>query len=60
MADEEVEEEEEGEAEPEEVLCMDCNGSGEGMYGGTICRTCRGVGSYVIKGDDDGEDTESY
>lgn len=28
----------------EEVICTDCSGSGEGMYDGTRCSTCRGKG----------------
>ena len=28
----------------EDELCPDCNGSGEGMYDGTRCRTCKGQG----------------
>ena len=27
------------------LLCDACNGSGEGMYDGTICGACRGKGS---------------
>lgn len=27
-----------------EVLCGQCNGSGEGMYDGTICYRCKGSG----------------
>lgn len=29
-------------SEPE--ICIACNGSGEGMYDGTKCSTCRGKG----------------
>jgi DnaJ-class molecular chaperone len=28
----------------EEKLCGACNGSGEGMYDGTVCSTCKGKG----------------
>lgn len=42
--DDEEEEAEEEEDEEQEWLCGDCNGSGEGMYGGTICRACHGLG----------------
>lgn len=27
-----------------ECICSGCNGSGEGMYEGTVCRTCKGKG----------------
>lgn len=26
--------------------CLDCNGSGEGMFDGSRCRTCGGSGEY--------------
>lgn len=39
-----AEEQEEDEDEEKEWLCGDCNGSGEGMYGGTICHFCKGLG----------------
>ena len=32
------------EEEMEESICPQCNGSGEGMYDGTICRLCKGTG----------------
>jgi len=25
-------------------ICLKCNGSGEGMYGGTKCEKCKGKG----------------
>ena len=28
----------------EMVICATCNGSGEGMYDGSVCSTCRGKG----------------
>lgn len=28
----------------EDELCSSCNGTGEGMYDGTICRSCGGKG----------------
>ena len=37
---EEVFDDEEG----EEGICAYCNGSGEGMYDGTTCRSCKGSG----------------
>jgi hypothetical protein len=30
--------------EESELLCVHCNGSGEGMYSGSICRVCGGSG----------------
>jgi DnaJ-class molecular chaperone len=30
----------------EEVECSNCAGSGEGMYDGTRCRSCRGKGVF--------------
>lgn len=35
-------EEEENEEEPE--ICPDCNGSGEGMFDGSTCHSCKGSG----------------
>lgn len=32
-----------------EVMCGDCSGSGEGMYEGTRCRTCKGKGVLVYE-----------
>lgn len=29
----------------EPLLCSACNGSGEGMYEGTICQFCHGKGT---------------
>jgi RecJ-like exonuclease len=29
----------------EDLICSDCNGSGEGQYDGTICHTCHGGGT---------------
>lgn len=28
----------------EELICVDCNGSGEGQYDGTKCSACGGKG----------------
>ena len=30
--------------EAEDVLCSTCNGSGEGMWDGSVCRNCKGTG----------------
>lgn len=49
--DEEVEDEEE--EEETEWMCGDCNGSGEGMWGGSVCQFCHGLGVIY------GENTES-
>lgn len=62
--DEEFEEEEEEEYEEddddEDILCGNCNGSGEGMWDGSRCFTCKGKGvierdRYMFEGDDDWE-----
>jgi len=34
----------ERETDEDEVLCSHCNGSGEGMYDGTRCTSCKGSG----------------
>lgn len=34
-----------------EEICGNCNGSGEGMYGGTKCYVCKGGGSVLVDGD---------
>ena len=33
-----------GNDEPEDEICPVCNGSGEGQYDGTTCRSCKGSG----------------
>ena len=33
----------------ESVICSTCNGSGEGMYDGSTCRTCRGDGEVEVE-----------
>ena len=35
--------------ETESVICGDCNGSGEGMYDGSTCRTCGGEGEVDVE-----------
>ena len=35
--------------ETESVICGDCNGSGEGSYDGSTCRTCRGSGEVEVE-----------
>jgi len=42
--------------ETEMVICGDCNGSGEGMYDGSRCRTCGGSGEVEVDVDLDAED----
>jgi len=42
--EEEEREAEEDEDEDEDETCADCNGSGEGQYDGTSCRSCGGAG----------------
>jgi hypothetical protein len=34
----------EDDSEAEELLCISCNGSGEGQYDGTRCSACKGSG----------------
>lgn len=34
------------EAIPEDAICPTCNGSGEGLYDGGLCRDCRGSGVW--------------
>jgi hypothetical protein len=29
-----------------EYICNSCNGSGEGLYDGSTCGSCKGAGSY--------------
>jgi DnaJ-class molecular chaperone len=38
-------------------LCSTCDGSGEGMWDGSICSTCRGSG-VDPNGDDENTDEE--
>jgi DnaJ-class molecular chaperone len=42
VQEEDDDDEEEFDEEPE--LCVVCNGSGEGMYDGSICSSCGGDG----------------
>jgi len=35
------------------LTCPDCNGSGEGMYDGTTCRTCKGGGAVPCECQED-------
>lgn len=46
--------------EPEEVICSQCSGSGEGMFDGTRCYRCKGSGVERPEsgGDDYDEDAE--
>jgi len=32
--------------------CVSCNGSGEGMHDGYICRTCKGKGACLVECDE--------
>lgn len=36
-----------------EDLCSECNGSGEGMYDGSVCRNCKGSGVELFDCDCD-------
>ena len=48
---------EELELDDSDFLCPQCNGSGEGMYDGSICHACHGSG---VERDDSGrEDYEA-
>jgi hypothetical protein len=42
--------------EPEDELCQQCNGSGEGYVDGSRCLACRGSGVTRHKEDDDAPD----
>lgn len=35
----------------EDSICPTCSGSGEGMYDGTTCRSCKGKGVYGYRED---------
>lgn len=48
-------EEEESSEYEQDALCYACNGSGEGMYDGSICRTCNGSGVIEDERDDGDE-----
>jgi RecJ-like exonuclease len=56
----------EAEQTHEQVYCGACSGSGEGMYDGTTCMTCRGKGEVwqLLDGaefdgdDEDGDEDE--
>lgn len=48
---------EEHDAECDDGLCSDCNGSGEGSYDGARCATCHGWGEV---GADDGYDPREW
>jgi DnaJ-class molecular chaperone len=39
----------------EPLLCVRCNGAGEGMFDGSRCSSCGGSGVERIEGDDDEE-----
>jgi DnaJ-class molecular chaperone len=39
-----------------EIICSNCNGSGEGMHDGTRCYECHGTGTQLI----DSEDTDQF
>jgi DnaJ-class molecular chaperone len=39
--------------EPEELLCIGCNGSGEGHYDGSSCSSCGGSGVESQEPDED-------
>ena len=36
-----------------EIICSNCNGSGEGQHDGTRCPVCRGRGTQLIEIDPD-------
>lgn len=36
-------------------LCPRCEGSGEGMWDGSVCRYCRGKGEVPAMPEDDGD-----
>ena len=37
----------------DDYICPDCSGSGEGMWDGSSCRTCKGTGGYPKQYRDD-------
>ena len=43
----------------EELLCAQCNGSGEGMYDGSRCGSCRGSGVESSMTPEDIEDAKA-
>lgn len=38
--------------EPEDLICIGCNGSGEGQYEGTRCTSCGGSGTERTERDE--------
>ena len=47
-------------AAEEDLLCGACAGSGEGMYDGSTCYSCRGTGTVAPERDDDGREDYEY
>lgn len=47
-----------GNDEPEDEICPVCNGSGEGQYDGTTCRSCKGSGIEKHHRDEDNYEPE--
>jgi DnaJ-class molecular chaperone len=44
-----------------EIICTNCNGSGEGQYDGTTCHYCKGRGTQLIEIEsEDSEDSEDF
>ena len=37
----------------DKVICNNCNGSGEGMYDGSVCQSCKGMGEVSERDEDD-------
>lgn len=49
--------------EPEDdepLICIGCNGSGEGMYDGSRCTSCGGSGVERVISDDSGPDYDEW
>lgn len=45
-------------SEQESEYCYRCNGSGEGMYDGSRCDTCKGLGELYLQDEDDIDDAD--
>ncbi len=46
--------------EDSDELCWKCDGSGEGMYDGSVCSRCKGTGVLPVEVDDEEGASEHY